>query len=186
MRVIAGSAKGIPLASLKGRNTRPMLDKTKEAIFSALGNKKIQNATVWDMFAGSGALGIEALSRGAEFCLFTEKAPQAMKVIKQNINKTKFDTQSQTILADTYKFLKKNIKNNIYHKKFSLIFCDPPFKIQNPEINKIFQSELATNDATIVYQSENNNPLVINKDDCFEIIWERSYSSSIIYFLSNR
>ncbi|HEX2513189.1 MAG TPA: 16S rRNA (guanine(966)-N(2))-methyltransferase RsmD [Chloroflexota bacterium] len=92
MRVIAGEARGVPLMAPPGRATRPTSDRTKEAMFAVLGDLGCEG-TVLDLFAGSGALGIEALSRGATFCDFVESAAPACRAIKANLQKTRLPEQ---------------------------------------------------------------------------------------------
>jgi 16S rRNA (guanine966-N2)-methyltransferase len=185
LRVIAGSVGGIRLSTLPGRATRPMLDKTKEAVFSALGDRHIRNVNVWDMYGGSGALGIESLSRGATYGLFTEMSPKAIAIIKENLAKTKLVDRSKVIRTDVNKFLKNKYTDD---KKFSLVFCDPPFVITSPNIEEIFESDLVNDDCVVVYQREDNSKTreFEFESDVFECFWERKYASSIIYFLTKK
>ena len=92
MRVISGSARGTNLQSLEGNITRPTLDRVKEALFNII-QTRIQDAKVLDLFAGSGALGIESLSRGAHSCVFCDKSYDAIKIIKKNVEKTRFNSK---------------------------------------------------------------------------------------------
>ena len=87
MRVISGKSRGKKLVSLEGDNTRPTLDRVKEALFNKI-QFNIQEAIVLDLFAGTGALGVEALSRGAKEVIFCDKVPETIKVIKQNVTNT--------------------------------------------------------------------------------------------------
>lgn len=88
MRVISGVARGTRLESLEGNNTRPTLDRVKEALFNIIQND-VRGTCVLDLFSGSGALGIEALSRGAKFCVLCDKSSDAIKIIKKNLEKTR-------------------------------------------------------------------------------------------------
>ena len=103
MRVISGTAKGTSLESLEGKKTRPTLDRVKEALFNILQND-IRNAYVLDLFSGSGALGIEALSRGARFCVMADKSSDAIKVINRNLQKTKLEENARVIKNDYIKW----------------------------------------------------------------------------------
>lgn len=184
MRVIAGSAKGIILNSLAGRSTRPMLDRTKEAIFSALGFDNIVQTNVWDMYAGSASLGIEALSRGAKFALFTDSSNSAVQIIKTNLAKTHFLENSKVMIMDCNKMLNRE---GLDYEPFDLIFCDPPFSMDQPNISKIFDSKLLSKDALVVYQREKSRgELEILETDSFETEWQRTYGSSIIYFFRRK
>ena len=117
MRVIAGKSRGTSLYSLEGNHTRPTTDRVKEAMFSIL-NFNIPGAVVLDLFAGSGALGIEAISRGAEKCYFAENSVQAAEVVKKNIEKT--NSGANALL----KVVEDEMKNNGI--KVSLIHLGEP------------------------------------------------------------
>lgn len=124
-RVIAGIAKGIPLKAPSGTATRPTLDRTKEAMFSAITARlDLDEARVVDFFAGSGQLGIEALSRGAVSALFIEKNRGARDIIKQNLAKTKMTDCAQIWGLDAKKALLQLIEDE---KIFDLILLDPPY-----------------------------------------------------------
>jgi 16S rRNA (guanine966-N2)-methyltransferase len=120
MRVIAGSAGGVRLAVPK-RGVRPTMDRVKAAIFSSLG-EAIVGARVLDLFAGSGALGIEALSRGAALVLFVEQDRQSTNVIEKNLAKTKFEASIRQ--QSVFDFLRRSSGN----EKFQIIFADPPYE----------------------------------------------------------
>jgi 16S rRNA (guanine966-N2)-methyltransferase len=120
MRVIAGSAGGIRLAVPK-RGVRPTMDRVKSAIFSSLG-EAIIGARVLDLFAGSGALGIEALSRGAAFAIFVEDDRQSAEAIEKNLAKT--NLKGRVRHQDVFDFLRQ--PSNA--EKFQIIFADPPYE----------------------------------------------------------
>ena len=120
MRVIAGSAGGIRLVVPK-RGVRPTMDRVKAAIFSSLGDAVI-DAHVLDLFAGSGALGIEALSRGAFSAVFVEEDPQSSKIIESNLVRTKL--QGRVREQDVFDFL----RHASSAEKFQIIFADPPYE----------------------------------------------------------
>lgn len=120
MRVISGTARGTKLYSLDGVTTRPTLDRVKESLFNIL-QHKVQEANVLDLFAGSGALGIEAVSRGAKRAVFCDKSPEAIEVIEKNIHKTKMQNKSVIIKKDYRKALEE-LKTN--KEIYDLIFLD--------------------------------------------------------------
>src|SRR6202521_4140007 len=120
MRVIAGSAGGRRLAGCK-RGVRPTMDRVKAAIFSSLGEAVI-GARVLDLFAGTGALGIEALSRGAEEALFVEEDRQSIAAIEKNLEKIKLSGRIRQ--QDVFEFLKRSDPET----KFRIIFADPPYE----------------------------------------------------------
>lgn len=120
MRVITGIAKKKPLKTLKESFLRPTTEKVKEAMFSII-QFKINSTVVLDLFAGSGQLGIEAISRGAKCCTFVDSSIQAHKVELLNLKNTKLEKNAKVIISDALTFL-KNTK-----EKYDIIFLDPPF-----------------------------------------------------------
>lgn len=125
MRVIGGTAKGRKLASPKGGNMRPTSDRVKEAIFNIISGI-VQDAEVLDLFAGTGSLGIEALSRGASKAYFVDSRPESIKLIKSNLEITGFQDKASVIKADVNKAVDRFVKSGV---KFKLIFLDPPYRI---------------------------------------------------------
>ena len=121
MRVIAGRAGGVRLASPKS-GLRPTMDRVKAAIFSSLGENVI-GARVLDLFAGTGALGIEALSRGAESALFVDEDRQSITAIEKNLLKTGF--KGRVRQQDVFSFLKNS---RVPAEKFRIVFADPPYE----------------------------------------------------------
>lgn len=120
MRVISGKVRGLKLDCPQGIETRPTLDRVKEAVFSML-LPYIVDSSVLDLYAGSGALGIEALSRGADSAVFIDDNEAACNCIESNLSKSKFDVQSKVIKTSAENFLKST------DKKFDIIFLDPPY-----------------------------------------------------------
>jgi 16S rRNA (guanine966-N2)-methyltransferase len=120
MRVIAGSAKGRKLEAVPGSKTRPITDRTKEALFSILGDWII-GARVLDLFAGTGAVGIEGLSRGAEFVRFVDKAGLAVKTIQANLSRTGLAERAQVNRTDVFQILRRPVDY-----PFDLVYVAPP------------------------------------------------------------
>ncbi|RRD93504.1 16S rRNA (guanine(966)-N(2))-methyltransferase RsmD [Clostridiales bacterium COT073_COT-073] len=123
MRVVAGSARGIPLKAPKGDTVRPTVDRLKETLFNIIQNE-IYDRVILDVFAGSGALGIEALSRGASQAHFCEKNRAAMAVIEENLQKTRLTDKAITYFGDFSLGFQKMQMNG---SKADLIFLDPPY-----------------------------------------------------------
>ena len=121
MRVITGTARGTKLLTPEGLHTRPTSDRVKEAVFSAI-QFEIAGARVLDLFAGTGQLGIEALSRGASYAVFTDNDEKAVRLIKENLNRAKFNDCATVIRSDYLSYLRST------RDKFDLIFLDPPYK----------------------------------------------------------
>lgn len=120
MRVITGSARGMSLKTLEGDNVRPTTDKVKEAVFSII-QFELEGRRILDLFAGSGQLGIEALSRGAESAVFVDADKNAVRIVKDNLAKTKLDYKATVAQTDSLAFL------NMTDRIFDIAFLDPPF-----------------------------------------------------------
>ncbi|MGD6803559.1 16S rRNA (guanine(966)-N(2))-methyltransferase RsmD [Rossellomorea vietnamensis] len=126
MRVISGECKGRPLKAVPGSGTRPTTDKVKEAIFNIIG-PYFDTGTGLDLFAGSGGLGIEALSRGLEKVIFVDKDFNAIKTIKSNLDFCGYSERSEVYRNEAGRALKAVIKREL---TFDYIFLDPPYKKQ--------------------------------------------------------
>jgi 16S rRNA (guanine(966)-N(2))-methyltransferase RsmD len=121
MRVGAGTARSIPLKSREGIDTRPTADRVKEAVFNIL-QFDVPGARVLDLFGGSGQLAIEALSRGAESAVIVDNSPEALSVIRENLERTRLKEHAQTVRADYLEYLDR------CRDSFRLIFLDPPYR----------------------------------------------------------
>jgi len=137
VRVIAGKVGGLRLKVVPGSSTRPTTDRIKESLFAMLGDRVLQ-ADVLDLFAGTGALSIEALSRGAKSALMVEKSPQAIQTIRHNVAHTKLDQHVAVWRADAFRTLQRLIKQQ---RKFHLIFVDPPYNAAL--VQRVFQHDCA-------------------------------------------
>lgn len=120
MRVIAGTARSVPLKSLEGLSTRPTTDRVKTSLFNII-QFEIAGREVLDLFGGSGALGIEALSRGAGHATFVDQSAEAVAVIRENLQKTKLAGSATVVQSEALSFLRR-CKN-----RYDLIFLDPPY-----------------------------------------------------------
>lgn len=149
MRVISGKARGTSLYSLEGNHTRPTTDRVKESMFSII-NFYIQDRMVLDLFGGSGALGIEALSRGAKKCYFVENSRAAADIIKKNIEKTNCTENAVLKIVDYKAFL------NSVNEKFDVIVLDPPYnkKMCDEAMKIIYERNLLSDDGIIVCETE--------------------------------
>lgn len=147
MRVITGSAKGLKLNSFAGLDARPTTDKVKEAMFSII-QGFVHDSYVLDLFAGSGSLGIEALSRGAKFCDFVEEKRAIMQVVKENLERTRMTNYSlHTRLAESYL--------SICNQKYDLVFVDPPYNkgLCNKTLNLLKSQSLLLEGAIVVCET---------------------------------
>ena len=156
MRIITGKAKGIRLATLDGKATRPTSERTKEAVFSMI-QFDIEGRRVLDLFAGSGQMGLEALSRGAQRAVFVDHAKVAVSVIKQNIEKTRLDG-AIAICADSLEFLRTEGRKRNESAKFDIVFLDPPYadRIIPRALELLLSGRLIKRTSLIVCESASN------------------------------
>ena len=168
MRVVAGRFKGRRLTAPRGTRTRPTADRVREALFSMLGD--VADARVLDLYAGSGALGIEALSRGAESAVFVERDPQAVAAIERNL--ASVASEQRVVRQDVLRFLTSE------SGAFDLVFCDPPYdsasRLAGPLAERL--PKLIATHGRIVTESDKRNPLELP----FPLLTERSYGDTRI------
>ena len=171
MRVISGKYKGKSLIGFDIDGTRPTMDRVKESLFGII-QKYIKDSTVLDLFAGSGSLGIEALSNGASSCYFFDNNIELVNIIKKN-----------TIGIDGVHVMKSDYKNSLEllknsNIKFDIIFLDPPYKLNlvNECLDKIFEYNLLNSDGIIVCEYENEN-IITEK---YNLIKEKKYGTKNI------
>ncbi|MFS0869771.1 16S rRNA (guanine(966)-N(2))-methyltransferase RsmD [Paenibacillus xylanilyticus] len=152
MRVVSGSAKGRPLKAVPGNGTRPTTDKVKEALFSMIG-PYFEGGTALDLFAGSGGLGIEALSRGMDKAVFVDLESKSIEVIRANLKATKLEDQAAIYRNDAGRALKALAKRTT---RFDLVFLDPPYRMKNGDelMLTMHELELLEPEATIVLEYE--------------------------------
>ncbi|MFC0271170.1 16S rRNA (guanine(966)-N(2))-methyltransferase RsmD [Metabacillus herbersteinensis] len=148
MRVVSGICKGRPLKAVPGTTTRPTTDKVKEAIFNMIG-PYFEGGLAVDLFAGSGGLGIEALSRGIQTCIFVDREPKAISTIKNNLEACQLEEYSEVYRNDSERALKAIIKREL---QFQLIFLDPPYKQQKMKalIHTVSENNLLSPNGFIV------------------------------------
>jgi 16S rRNA (guanine(966)-N(2))-methyltransferase RsmD len=181
MRVIAGSAGGVRLAVPKS-GVRPTMDRVKAAIFSSLGDA-ITDARVLDLFAGSGALGIEALSRGAASVLFVEEGRQLTDAIEKNLAKTKLDGRVRR--QEVFEFLRRSAGT----ERFQIIFADPPYE-KTSSVERLIERLLKSE--ALAQLLEPNGVFVLEKrrteqtpvTTLWDIVRARKYGSTEVLFLS--
>lgn len=148
MRIISGEAKGRKLLSPEGMNTRPTLDRIKESIFNIIQNK-VYGSVVIDVFAGTGSLGLEAVSRGAKECYLIDKGQSTFKFLEQNVINFNFSDRCKCLNMDSYSALESLCNKNV---SFDLIFIDPPYlkEMIPPAIDIITKGNLLKKDGLIV------------------------------------
>ncbi len=155
MRVITGSARGRRLSAPEGLDVRPTTDKVKEAVFSAV-QFELEGAAVLDLFAGSGQLGIEALSRGAERAVFVDSSQRAVRCINENLRNTGFVRQSEVVSRDSYDYIKHT------RSQFDIIILDPPYRHSHIDNVLPFAAAKLRDGGTIIceYEAEADEPAV--------------------------
>ena len=182
MRVISGTAKGTKLNSIDDLSTRPTLDRVKEPLFSIIQNY-LQDANVLDLFAGSGALGIETLSRGAKHCTFCDKSFKSIQILKENIKKTRMEEKS-TVVSKDYKKCLEGL-----NETFNIIFIDPPYKqdIAVDAIKRILDLKLLAEDGIIILETdEEERELEELKEVEVEVYDRRKYGRVKLLFIHER
>lgn len=152
MRIITGTARGTKLATLEGENTRPTAERVKEAVFSML-QFELEGRTVLDLFAGSGQLGLEALSRGAEKATLIDDSLDANAIIMENAKKTHLFDRCRISCADYATFIRGAAGREKYH----IVFLDPPYAAGlMPEVlKKLADSGILAHDAAVVCETDN-------------------------------
>jgi 16S rRNA (guanine966-N2)-methyltransferase len=168
VRVIAGEFGGRPLRAPRGTRTRPTSDRVREALFSMLG--KVDGARVLDLYAGSGALGIEAMSRGAGSAVFVERDPRAAAAVERNL--ASLGLEERVVRQDALRFLGRA------EGTYDLVFCDPPY--DSPSRLALALAErlhaVTPQGARIVTESDKRRPLELP----FPLLVERSYGDTRI------
>lgn len=169
LRVISGSARGKKLITSEGLDVRPTLDRVKESLFNMIAFD-IPDATVLDLFSGSGALGIEALSRGAKECFFIDNSPQSISVTKKNLEGTHLSDSSFVFNADSIEFIKNT------DKKFDIIFIDPPYEsdLYVKSLSAIKDRKILTDDGFMVLEYDIETTPEFSTEG-FRVIKEKKY-----------
>ena len=180
MRIIAGKAKGTKLYTLEGENTRPTLDRVKESLFNIIQNE-IQDAIFLDLFSGSGAIGLEAVSRGAKKAILCDQSKEACKIIKKNIDKTHALEKIELYQTDFKEVLKHKI-----HEKLNIVFLDPPYKTDFAieAVKVILEENLLAETATMIIETDDCNRILedLKNINC-EIKDVRKYGRAYLIFL---
>jgi 16S rRNA (guanine966-N2)-methyltransferase len=177
MRIIGGKYKSRIIKTVKSLETRPVMDRIKESIFNTLVHKySIDNTNVLDLFAGSGSLGLEALSQGAKKVIFVEKSLESYKFLLINIESLNCKEYCSVHKMNVEDFL------DITTEKFDLVFCDPPFKMENilNILNKIYDKKILKDNAILVFRSSTKH---LFKECKFKILQEKIFGRNIVYFL---
>lgn len=179
MRVIAGKAKGRKLISPKNSSTRPALAQVKEAVFNILG--RLNGESVLDLFAGSGSIGIEALSRGAGKTTFVENGRAALKALRQNLELCGFEELSNVMPTPVDRALQRLTQAS---EQFELIFVDPPYdkNLVQPTLEKL--EKILADGGTIIVESSPREG--VHDTEAIQTTDQRKYGQTLITFLQTR
>ncbi|MBR3771986.1 MAG: 16S rRNA (guanine(966)-N(2))-methyltransferase RsmD [Clostridium sp.] len=181
MRVIAGKAKRIPLASPTGLGTRPTQDRTKETLFNMLA-PYLADCSFLDLFSGSGAIGIEALSRGAKEAIFVEQGKEACDCITSNLKKTKLESEGTLLRINVLEALDRLERSN---KTFDCIFMDPPYnkELEKQVLERIAKSNMIHEDTLIIVEASLETDFSYLNMLGFEIEKEKKYKTNKHVFI---
>lgn len=181
MRIISGICRGRKLFSPKGRDIRPTADRIRESVFNIL-EPRAKNALVLDLFAGTGALGLEALSRGAAHAVFVDMSAASCSIVQQNIDHCRFSEKSRVFRRDIFK---QALPLSVTASSFDLIFMDPPYhKNHVKTLVETYQiSALLTDGGMIVaeHAAKEILPDILNGLDIFQ---QKKYSGTTVSFLT--
>lgn len=174
MRVIAGTARSLPLKTPEGLDTRPTTDRIKETLFNML-QTYIPDCVFVDMFSGSGGIGIEAISRGARKAYFIENAPKALSCIEQNLAFTKFTDHAIVLKQDACAGL-----NSIYEKQVDIIFMDPPYNQEHEKrvLELLRNMKYVTEDTLIIVEASLGTDFSYVNSLDFQVEKEKLYKTN--------
>ncbi|KYH35903.1 ribosomal RNA small subunit methyltransferase D [Clostridium tepidiprofundi DSM 19306] len=183
MRIISGIAKGRKILPPEGDVTRPTLDRVKESIFNIIQNR-VRGAVVADIFAGTGSLGLEAASRGAEKCYLIDRNDTTFSLLKKNVENLKFKGICKCCKGDSYEWLKKFADEKIV---FDLIFIDPPYAkdMIPPAIDIVSDYKLLKNDGLIVCKIDSGED-IFEGNDIIKLSDKRKYGNTTVVFYKHR
>ena len=185
MRIISGTARGTKLYTLDGINTRPTLDRIKEPLFNII-NFDLEDAVVLDLFAGSGALGLEAISRGAKKAFFCEKKREAALVVEKNIEKTKFNDKAILIKADFEKAIMQLQNQN---EKIDVVFIDPPYKTDfvKKSIDALLVAKILNDNFIMIVETDEPDRILDDiKNIDIDVYDTRKYGRVSLLFLRHK
>jgi len=182
LRIISGRLKGKKIASIPGLSTRPTSDKVREAIFSIIGHQ-IEGTSFLELYAGTGAIAIEAVSRGADKTVMIENGQAAAETIRKNIE--------HCGISDRAKLIKWDIEQNLnciknMDSKFDMVFLDPPYEknlVKKTLKHLCLCGSIASEACVIVQHSRNESLDLQNLDECYSLEKERRYGKNTVSFL---
>lgn len=183
MRVVSGSAKGIILKTPKGKKIRPTSDKVKSAFFNIIFDYII-GANYLDLFAGTGSMGIEALSRGAKRCTFIDKSSYSISLLKKNLFITGFDDRAYILKCDAYRAI------DILSKKkelYNVIYIDPPYNIEEENVRKLlwafYYCNIVDSEGIIGLEQSVKSAGFLLKDSPYTLLDRKTYGDTALAIL---
>ena len=179
MRVIAGTARSLPLKCPKGMDTRPTTDRIKETLFNIL-QPYTQGSVFVDCFSGSGAIGIEAVSRGAQKAYFIENAQAAVSCIEANLAFTNFADRAVVLKQDAISAL-----NSIFEKEVDIVFMDPPYgqELEKQMLSVLRNHRYVTEETLIIVEADIKTDFSYAEELGYEIVKEKKYKTNKHMFL---
>ncbi|WP_416151834.1 16S rRNA (guanine(966)-N(2))-methyltransferase RsmD [Salipaludibacillus sp. HK11] len=180
MRIISGEKKGFPLKSVPGKTTRPTSDKVKESIFNMIG-PYFHGGSMLDLYAGSGAMGIEAISRGMTKATFVDREKKAVETIYANLHKANLGANAEVFRTDAQRALKVIKKKG---QTFDFVFLDPPYAKQQINLELMFISENNIINKGGYIVAEHSSKVILKADLNFEIIRQETYGDTTVTIFS--
>ncbi len=180
MRIISGKARGTKLYTLEGENTRPTLDRVKESLFNII-QSKITDCIFLDLFSGSGAIGLEAASRGAKKVLLCDNSKEAIQIIKRNVEKTHTEEQ-----IELYHTSSQDLLENKVNEKIDIVYIDPPYKtnLAYESIKTILDKNIISKDSVMIIETDEKERIINQIENLkLEIIDQRKYGRVHLIFI---
>lgn len=181
MRIIAGKARRLPLRTLPGKDTRPTTDRIKETLFNMLA-PELEGAYFLDLFAGTGQIGLEAVSRGSSYCVFVDNNRKACEVIQDNMEFTKLASQCKLMNTDALNAIRQ--LEGKY--RFDLIFMDPPYhqELEPAVLQSLANSSILKPEALIIVEADGHTDFSYVQELGYRILKEKIYKTNKHVFLS--
>ena len=183
MRIITGRARGIQLVTLEGDMTRPTSERAKMAIFSSL-QFELEGRRVLDLFAGSGQMGLEAVSRGADHAVLVDQSKDAVKIIQKNAEKTRLAEDCTVICSDFAEFLRQRRGK----EPFDIVFIDPPYAMRacKAAVEALLENRLLKPHGIVVLESAEPDPLGVGTplSEKFEVVKSARYGAAYVQILT--
>lgn len=183
MRIISGKSRGTKLYTLDGENTRPTLDRVKESLFNMI-QSKINDCIFLDLFSGSGAIGLEAASRGAKKVILCDNSKEAIQIIKRNIEKTHTEEQIELYHTSSQELLENKIK-----EKVDIVYIDPPYKtnLAFDSVKTILDKEIINKNSIMIIETDEVERVISQVRNLkIEIIDQRRYGRAHLIFLKEK